>query len=118
MPQVYTRELGHLVLPVSELAFQDAETAARRAALHSFEAQLLGRSQGAALSEQLNRAMNRERDIKATANVAQSNLVCQVRAAAATGCFAVCCRGLCPAVVWTSGAAWPGLLTAGAFVAA
>jgi hypothetical protein len=77
--QVYTRELGRLVLPVSEQVFGDAEMTARRAALRSFETQLLGRSQGAALGEQLNKAMSRERDIKATANVAQSNMVCQVR---------------------------------------
>lgn len=84
--QVYTRELARLVLPVSEQVFGDAEMAARRAALRSFETQLLGRSQGAALGEQLNKAMTRERDIKATANVAQSNMVCQV-----SGCAGAIC---------------------------
>jgi hypothetical protein len=91
--QVYTRELGRLVLPVADKVFQDAEMVARRTALHSFDSQLLGRSQGAALSEQLNKAMARERDIKATANVAQSNMVCQVCARWAQG--RACCRQAC-----------------------
>jgi hypothetical protein len=75
---VFARQLAQLQLPVPERDFQAALEAARQAALHSFEMQLLGRSQASLLVEQLGSAMQREGDIKATANVAKSNELCQV----------------------------------------
>jgi hypothetical protein len=61
-----------------------AESAAREAALRSFEQQLLGRKQGEALRAQLLESMDRERKSKELSNSAASNDACQALEMACT----------------------------------
>eukprot|EP00882_Tetradesmus_deserticola_P022407 GHRQ01024311.1.p1 GENE.GHRQ01024311.1~~GHRQ01024311.1.p1 ORF type:complete len:488 (+),score=152.10 GHRQ01024311.1:293-1756(+) len=64
-------------LPVDEPVLDQAEERARAEALAVFREQLLGRRQAEALAGQLESAIAKEAKAKRTANLAESNVVCQ-----------------------------------------
>lgn len=71
-----------------------AENRARDEALGVFKEQLLGRRQAEALTAQLEAAITKEAKAKRTANVAESNVVCQAHEMACSKLLASMARGL------------------------
>eukprot|EP00879_Flechtneria_rotunda_P018322 GHRR01019219.1.p1 GENE.GHRR01019219.1~~GHRR01019219.1.p1 ORF type:complete len:405 (+),score=112.09 GHRR01019219.1:767-1981(+) len=75
---LYTQKLDAAVkLPVDEKVLAQADREARQAAIVLFKEQLLGRRQADALQQQLDAAIDKESKAKATANIAESNILCQ-----------------------------------------
>ncbi|WIA19894.1 hypothetical protein OEZ85_005794 [Tetradesmus obliquus] len=91
----FTEALDQAVqLPVDESVLDQAENRARDEALGVFKEQLLGRRQAEALTAQLEAAITKEAKAKRTANVAESNVVCQAHEMACSKLLASMARGL------------------------
>lgn len=91
----FTEALDQAVqLPVDESVLDQAENRAREEALAVFKEQLLGRRQAEALTAQLEAAITKEAKAKRTANVAESNVVCQAHEMACSKLLASMARGL------------------------
>ncbi|WIA40191.1 hypothetical protein OEZ86_013580 [Tetradesmus obliquus] len=91
----FTEALDQAVqLPVDASVLDQAENRARDEALGVFKEQLLGRRQAEALTAQLEAAITKEAKAKRTANVAESNVVCQAHEMACSKLLASMARGL------------------------
>eukprot|EP00877_Chromochloris_zofingiensis_P014120 jgi/Chrzof1/8962/Cz03g31040.t1 len=75
--QEYNHDMDTIKLPIDEQELEKADATARGAALRFFQDKLLGRRQGTTLKEQLIVAIDKEHKARATANIAESNTVCQ-----------------------------------------